>query len=298
MARQLESMHVDSWNAGTNRHCDGAPVTMLEAAPRACEPASLDAVTRRDRVVILAALVALTAISWAYVVWMAHDTVALADSGGPARRVMSCCGVDPTMTFVMWVVMMVGMMLPTAAPMILTFATVSRRRGEQGGPFVSTSLFVAGYLLVWTAFSAAATVGQWALFEARALNPHQQAIAPVAGGLLLVAAGLFQLTPVKRSCLAHCRSPHAFVESHWRGGSRGALVVGLRHGLFCAGSCWILMALLFVVGVMNLAWIAALTLFVLVEKVLPWRRAVVWTGAAACLASGVAMIGHAVGAHG
>jgi predicted metal-binding membrane protein len=257
----------------------------------------IEGVLRRDWAVVLAALVGLTALSWAYVLWMERDMVSLAGPPGPRRVVMSCCGVDPTLTFVMWVVMMVGMMLPSAAPVILTFAAVSRRRSEEGSPFGATSLFVAGYLIVWTAFSAVAAAGQWALFQAGLLNPHRQAIAPVAGGLLLVVAGLFQLTPAKSSCLAQCRSPRAFVERHWRGGRRGALVMGLRQGAFCTGSCWILMALLFVVGVMSLGWIAALTVFVLAEKVLPWKRAVVWTGAVACLVSGLVLIGHALGTH-
>ena len=267
-------------------------------APAAGEPAGLGAVLRRDRAIILAALAVLTAVSWAHVVRMERDVVAYSGPGDRARVVMSCCGVDPTLTFVMWVAMMVGMMLPSAGPMVLAFAAVDRRRGERGGPLVSTSVFVAGYLLVWTAFSAVAAFGQWALFQTGWLDPHRQAIPPVAGGLLLLGAGLYELTTVKRSCLGRCRAPRAFVEDHWRGGKRGALVMGFRHGVVCAGSCWILMTMLFAVGVMNLVWVAAITVFVLAEKVLPWKRAVVWTGAVACFVSGVVMLGQALGTHG
>lgn len=246
-------------------------------------------VIRREQTVIVAVVIALTAAAWAHIVGMTHDTVEL--TGGVVGPVMSCCGVDLTLTFIMWVVMMVGMMLPSAVPMILAFTSVHCERGHRG-VFLSSCLFVAGYLVVWTVFSAVAAGGQWALFHWGMLDPAKQTVAPLAGGILLVAAGLFQLTPLKTACLSGCRAPLSFVRRHWRDGRLGALAMGVRHGVACAGTCSLLMLVLFVVGVMNLAWVLVVTAFVIAEKALPWKRAVVWTGAGACLLSGFAMIGH------
>jgi predicted metal-binding membrane protein len=160
----------------------------------------------------------------------------------------------------MWWAMMIGMMLPSAAPMTLTFATVNRRRRELGTPYVPTAVFVAGYLLAWGAFSVAATAVQWALGHTA---------SPLAGGVLFVAAGLYQLTPLKHACLRRCRSPLAFVLEHWHEGTAGALRMGAQHGVYCLGCCALLMALLFVGGAMNLAWAAAIAAWVLAEKLLP-----------------------------
>jgi len=171
--------------------------------------------------------------------------------------------------FVMWAVMMVAMMLPSAAPMILTFAAVQRRRQAQGGAFVPTGVFIAGYLLVWAAFSLLATSAQYGLERAALVSPMMGKVAPWLGAALLIGAGLFQFAPLKDVCLDKCRSPLSFIMTDWRDGTRGALVMGLRHGAYCAGCCWALMALLFVGGVMNLLWVAALALFVLIEKVVP-----------------------------
>ena len=170
---------------------------------------------------------------------------------------------------VMWFVMMVAMMLPSAAPMILTFAAIQRRRKAQGGSMVSTGVFIAGYLLVWAAFSLLATSAQYGLERAALVSPMMGKAAPWLGAALLVGAGLFQFAPLKDVCLDKCRSPIGFIMTEWRDGARGALVMGLRHGAFCTGCCWALMALLFVGGVMNLLWVAALALFVLIEKVVP-----------------------------
>jgi predicted metal-binding membrane protein len=231
-------------------------------------------------------MVGVTALAWAYVVQMGHSTTARV--GG--HLVMSCCGVNLPLTFLMWTVMMVGMMTPSAAPMILTFATVNRRRAMHSGPFVPTSIFLSGYLASWTVFSAVAAVAQWGLFHAQILDPHRQAVTPAFGGALLIAAGIFQLTPAKNACLTRCRSPLDFLTTDWREGSLGAFVMGLRHGVFCIGCCWILMALLFVVGVMNLVWVAAISAFVLAEKVAPFRRAVVVAGAASSFVGGTGLI--------
>ncbi|MCA9691785.1 MAG: DUF2182 domain-containing protein [Myxococcales bacterium] len=238
-----------------------------------------------EHAAILAVVTALTVASWAYILWMTSDLIE--HTGGFAGPVMSCCGVDLTRTFVMWVVMMIGMMLPSAAPMILAFASIRRERAPRGAA-LACGLFLAGYLLVWTAYSAIAAGGQWALFDAGMLDPATQRIAPLAGAFVLVAAGLFQLTPAKFACLSRCREPRSNVRRSWRGGPLGPLTMGLRHGLCCAGACSLLMVVLFAVGVMNLPWVLVLTVFVFAEKVLPWRRTVVWVGACACLLFGVA----------
>jgi len=175
---------------------------------------------------------------------------------------------DGALTGVMWTVMMVAMMTPSAAPVILLFAGTQRARRAARSPIV-TAVFGAGYLLVWTAFSAAAAAGQWALHQAAMLSPSMSTSSAWLGGGILVAAGIYQLTPTKRACLMHCQSPLGFLMSHWRDGTAGALRMGISHGLYCVGCCWALMCVLFVVGVMNLAWVAALAIFVLLEKIGP-----------------------------
>jgi predicted metal-binding membrane protein len=167
----------------------------------------------------------------------------------------------------MWTEMMVAMMIPSAAPIILTFAMVQRKRREQKQPFVPVGIFLSGYLLVWTLFSAFAAIAQWVLHAKSLLSPMMVANNPMFGGALLIAAGLFQWTPLKHSCLTHCRSPLSFLMTDWREGNFGAFVMGFKHGAYCSGCCWILMLLLFVAGVMNIFWIAVIAIFVLIEKI-------------------------------
>ncbi len=190
-------------------------------------------------------------------------------AGMPMGAVHDWSAAHAAMMFAMWAVMMVGMMLPSAAPMTLVYAQVARKAEREGSVLPPTATFVAGYLLAWTAFSAAATAAQWALDEAALLSPMLVAESPRLGAALLVAAGAYQLTPWKNACLAHCRAPAHFFAEHFRPGRGGALRLGARHGLYCLGCCWALMALLFVGGVMNLIWIAAIALFVLAEKLVP-----------------------------
>jgi predicted metal-binding membrane protein len=176
---------------------------------------------------------------------------------------------DFAMTFAMWSVMMVGMMLPSATPMALLYAQVQRKAARDGSVLPPTAVFVAGYLAAWTLFSVAATAAQWGLERAALLSPMLVAKSPQLGAGLLVAAGAWQLTPWKNACLASCRNPVFFFARHFRPGVRGAIGLGFRYGLYCLGCCWLLMGLLFVGGVMNLIWIAALSLFVLAEKLFP-----------------------------
>lgn len=177
--------------------------------------------------------------------------------------------------FLMWTEMMVAMMLPSAAPMILIFSRLATQRSAQGRSFVPTGLFVLGYLAIWTCFSLIAAVAQWFLHGFALLSPEMRTTSPILGGILICAAGVFQFTPLKRCCLDFCRSPLTFLLTEWREGRGGAVRMGIKHGIFCAGCCWVLMALLFVAGVMNLVWVAVLSLLVLGEKLAPksWHLA-------------------------
>ncbi|HEY9453112.1 MAG TPA: DUF2182 domain-containing protein [Bradyrhizobium sp.] len=244
---------------------------------------ALTAVLRRDRAVVIAALAVLVFLAWAYVVWLSQNmslpmdmdrSMRMPDMNVLAPAFRPWTGAQFVITFVMWAVMMVGMMTPSAAPMILIYARVGRQAALQGKPLAATGFFAGGYLLAWIAFSLLATSGQWMLERAALLTPMLAAANDTIGGLVLIAAGLFQWTPVKDVCLKHCQSPLSFIQHHggFRGDPLGALSLGFRHGLYCVGCCWALMALLFIGGVMNIIWIVGLTIFVLLEKVVPAGR--------------------------
>jgi predicted metal-binding membrane protein len=224
----------------------------------------IERLVRRDRAAVAFGLVVMAALAWAYTV---HLAVAMGDMAMPQAHPWGA--VDFVLMFVMWAVMMVAMMLPSAAPMILVFAAVGRRRQQARNPAGPTALFTLAYVVVWAGFSLLATSANWALHQGGLMTSMMGSALPVVAGALLVTAGLFQWTPLKDVCLAHCRSPLAFLMSEWREGRGGAFVMGLRHGLYCLGCCWALMSLLFVLGVMNLAWIAVLAVIVLAEKVVP-----------------------------
>jgi predicted metal-binding membrane protein len=240
----------------------------------------LEAVLRRDRAIIVAALIVITALAWADLVWLADDMwMGGMDMTGfrmiPAGQNLMMPANSPwqpiefAYVLVMWIVMMIGMMTPSATPMILMYARVGQRAASEGKPFAATSWFVGGYLAAWSAFSLAATSAQWGLERAALLTPMMESASNIVGGIVLILAGLYQWTPIKDACLTQCQSPLTFILRYggFRGDAAGALALGLRHGLYCIGCCWALMALLFVSGVMNLLWIAALAILVLVEKV-------------------------------
>jgi predicted metal-binding membrane protein len=260
--------------------------------------ASAPKLARRDRIAIVTGLLGVSAVAWIYLVAMALQMDDM-QAGGHAMQGMGAMGAmggvsagpltagaiaetvatirpwggaDFALMFVMWAVMMVGMMVPTAAPATLIYAAVARKAERQGTPVAPTAFFVLGYVGMWTLFSLAATVLQWALDQAALLSPMLVTTSPALGGGILVAAGLYQLTPFKDACLAHCRSPAHFIAQNWSPGVGGAFRLGLRNGAYCLGCCWILMGLLFFGGVMSLAWIAGITFFVLAEKVLPHGR--------------------------
>lgn len=236
-------------------------------------PSALEQALRRDRAVVIVAILIIAAIAWAYTVYLAETGMGMSDDMGMGMAMAdmrSWSAADFGLMFVMWAVMMVAMMSPSAAPMLLMFASLNRRRRERDAPYVPTVIFLTGYVIVWTAFSAAATAGNWGLHQASLLSSMMGAsTSGFLGGALLLAAGAFQWSPLKTACLKKCRTPMGFLMTSWREGHRGALRMGLDHGAYCLGCCWALMLLLFVLGIMNLVWIAALAAFVLAEKVAP-----------------------------
>jgi len=176
--------------------------------------------------------------------------------------------IDFILLFLMWLVMMVAMMTPSVTPLVLTFATINRQRRQQHHPFVNAAYLIAGYFLVWAVFSLAATVLQWLLQQVALLNPDMKTTSKILGGVILITTGIFQFTPLKQTCLRHCRSPLDFILQHWKEGKTGALKMGVENGFYCLGCCWMIMILLFVTGIMNLLWVAIIAAFVLVEKLL------------------------------
>src|SRR5260370_18856095 len=243
---------------------------------------ALEIVLRRDRAVIGAALMVLAALAWTHVLWP-RDGIAMGgmDMTGfrmiPAGMGLMMPASAPwqpiefAFVLAMWTVMMIGMMTPSAAPMLLLYARVGRQSATQGKPLAATGWFLGGYLLAWAAFALAATLAQWALERAALLTPMMERANDIFGGAVLIAAGLYQWTPLKDVCLRQCRTPWLFIHLH--GGfslaAAGSLGLGVRHGAYCVGCCWALMALLFFAGVTNLLWISAIPLFVLLDNVIP-----------------------------
>ena len=223
-----------------------------------------------DKALVIAGLAGVVACAWAYLVPTSLDMYGRMDGAAAwmmeatwdARYLLLIC--------LMWAVMMVAMMLPSALPTILIFRRAVRTDPQVRSPALRTFAFTAGYIVAWFGFSVGATVLQWGLAEAALLSPMMMSASPWLGGAILIVAGVYQWTPLKYACLRHCRSPLAFLVEHWQPGMPGALRLGLRHGLYCVGCCWALMLLLFVGGVMSLLWIGAITAFVLVEKLAPY----------------------------
>jgi predicted metal-binding membrane protein len=238
----------------------------------------------------LGALLAVTLLAWSYLLAgagmntagmdMAGVDMAGMDMAGMVMKNMDAGGDTMTMMpphwtagytimmFLMWAIMMVAMMLPSAAPAVLLATALMRQRGGSA-PFGPTGLFVAGYLVIWFGFSLIAVLLQWGLNRAGLLSAQMTSLSVALSGGLLIATGLYQLTPWKRACLIQCRSPFDLLTRYWNRGRLGPMLAGVRHGLFCLGCCWMFMALLFVGGVMNILWIAGLAILVALEKLLP-----------------------------
>lgn len=253
----------------------------------------LEAVLARDRALISGGVLAVAALAWAYMVWGMAGQDMGAGMAMPVAQPWS--GLDFTLMFVMWAVMMVAMMVPTVTPMVLAFAMVNRKRRQQQGIFTRTGVFVLGYLLVWWSFALLATVAQWRLHQAALLPSMMGSVTPILGGAILVATGVFQWTRLKDVCLRHCRTPLSFFMTEWREGNQGALIMGFRHGAFCLGCCWFLMGLMFVGGVMNLLWMAAITVYVLLEKVAAGGHVVSRVAGALFIAWGLWLIAQPLG---
>lgn len=251
-----------------------------------------------DRIALWTAIALVVAASWGWLLYqdwaMRHmDVVVMAM---PAR---GAWGVDDlVLVFTMWTVMMIAMMLPTAVPMLVVYRRVAGTRPAGVAPAALTLVVAAGYLAAWTAYAAIATLAQWALHAFAAISPLMAITLPLAGGAVLMVAGVYQWSGAKQACLDHCRSPLVFVRDAWRPGYAGAFTTGLRHGIYCTGCCWLLMGVLFVVGVMNLVWIALITLFVLAEKALPRGELLARTSGIALIAWGGWVVLRALAAPG
>jgi predicted metal-binding membrane protein len=260
---------------------------------------ALEAILRRDRIVVAIALAIVALLAWAYVLHLSAEMggasapapvdasgemsgmdmpgmdmseMNMGDAIAPSFRAWAPA--DFAFIFTMWAVMMVGMMTPSVAPMVLLYALVGRKARTGGKPFAPTGWFFAGYVLVWLFFSIVATICQWLLASMAMLNPMMATGSSTVGGLVLIFAGLYQWTPLKEACLRQCQVPIAFLSSHggFRSDPFGALRLGIDHGIYCLGCCWALMALLFVGGVMNIAWIGGIAILILLEKTLPAGR--------------------------
>jgi predicted metal-binding membrane protein len=253
----------------------------------------LIALLRHDRTLVLAGLAGVIVLAWVWLFMGAGLHMDEMDMGGGQIMLMAppwTAGYAVTI-FIMWIVMMAAMMLPSAAPAILLVAALARQRGERHA-IASSWQFALGYLAIWAAFSLVATGLQFALDRAGLLSETMASGSVVLAALLLIAAGIYQWTPWKEACLRQCRSPIEFLTRYWRQGAFGPVRAGAWHGAFCLGCCWMLMALLFVGGLMNMFWIAGLALLVLIEKLFPFGRRVSQITGAVLIGWGVFVLVH------
>ena len=242
---------------------------------------------RRDRIVVAGLLALVAVLAWAFTV---HQSMLMDQMEADMWRDMNMSmngmeppwtPVDALMVFVLWSAMLAAMVLPGASPMVAAFAAINRRRRDRSAPYVPTSVFLLGYLIVWIGFSFLATGAQWLLQKVELLTPMMQSASYYWSSVLFLAAGLYQFSPLKERCLAYCRSPDGFILSEWRDGTLGAVVMGMRHGLFCLGCCGALMVLLFAGAVLDLRWVAALAVLVTPAQLLPgakFRRIAIGVG--------------------
>lgn len=265
----------------------------------AAAESALEKLLKHDTLLVLLALAALIALAWLAVLMGAGTGMSpFAMSGWllPAAAPPADTAWTPfywLIAFFMWAVMMAAMMLPSAAPTVLLYALVVRQAERQGRSLhaaAAIGAFTGGYLAVWSLFSALAVLLHWTLEQAGLLSVMMGSRSLLFSGVLLIAIGLYQLSPLKAACLRHCRGPARFIASHWRPGIAGAWRMGFRHGAYCVGCCAALMLLLFVGGIMNLVWIAALTLFVAIEKLAPFGQATAKLAATILIAAGVGLI--------
>jgi len=255
---------------------------------------TFEALLMRDRLVVSVCLAAVTGLAAYYIYTGAGMGMSVLQMTSSMRH-MGAATRDWSLAyalvmFTMWWVMMIAMMLPSAAPVILLSAALNRRSQGDTPPYGSVAAFTLGYLLAWGGFSLVAVLLQFWLEQSGLLSMHMESVSDPLTGILLIAAGAWQLSPVKSACLRHCRSPVAFLTRSRRPGTAGALYMGAHHGLYCLGCCWFLMALLFVGGVMNLYWIVGLAVFVFAEKVLVMGRALGYVAGICLLVAGAAVL--------
>ncbi|HEY2383967.1 MAG TPA: DUF2182 domain-containing protein [Terriglobia bacterium] len=268
--------------------------------------AAIETLLRRDRLVVVTALGAVTLLAWAYIIRLALQMdmtgmdmtgfrMAVAAAGMVMRPAFEpWSAAEFAFTFAMWAIMMIGMMTPSAAPMVLLYARVARQAAIDGKPFAPTAWFFGGYVLIWTGFSLLATVAQWLLDRAAMLTPAMSSANALLGAGVLIACGVYQWSSLKDQCLKHCQSPMHFIQQH--GGFRSApfasLQLGISHGLYCVGCCWALMALLFIGGVMNVLWVASIAVFVLAEKVVRTRHLIPRLAGLLFISGGIFLLLH------
>ena len=260
------------------------------------ELSALEHLLRRDRVIVAAGLAAVVALAWGYLVTGAGIDTSMADMPMDDMLMSSWSASYAVLLFVMWWVMMIAMMVPSAAPTVLLFAAIRRKQETAVHRALEAWVFLSGYLLIWAGFSLLAILAQWGLERAGLLSMAMMNASAVFGGAILLAAGLYQFTPFKNTCLRYCQSPVLFMSRYWQPGPWGALRMGLRHGGYCLGCCWFLMSLLFVSGVMNLVWIAAIALYVAGEKLLPLGRNLSRAGGVALVVCGAIVLARAFAA--
>jgi predicted metal-binding membrane protein len=229
------------------------------------QPSTLELLLRRDRWVLAACLLGVVILAWAYLLSGAGMDMSMPSM---VMAPMTWSPATALLMFAMWWIMMIAMMVPSAAPTVLLFSAIGRKQATSGHPSIGAGIFLAGYLVVWAGFSLIAMALQSGLQHVGLMGMDMKTSSHVLGGIILLAAGLYQLTPFKTVCLRHCQNPALFLSSHWQSGPAGAFRMGLLHGGYCLGCCWFLMALLFLGGVMNLFWIAGLAIYVALEKLL------------------------------
>lgn len=268
----------------------------MRSAEKIASRTVLERALLRDRIIVIAGLGSVVLLCWTYMFFGAGMDMA-AMSMPVADQMPMPSGWTPVyfiLMVVMWWVMMAAMMLPSAAPMLLLFAALTRTKAQPDDPALRVMLFAMGYMVIWGGFALGATMLQWRLDSTALLNPMMASVSKPLGAVLFIGAGVYQLTPLKDACLRYCQSPAQFLSQYWRRGNVGAFMIGIRHGVFCLGCCWVLMGLLFYGGVMNLYWIAGLAVYVLIEKLAPPVRWVKWLTGAALIAWGLLILTGAI----
>jgi predicted metal-binding membrane protein len=259
----------------------------------------IEAMLHRDRMIVITGLGFVTISAWAWTLIGASTMINSAGGmedmiGSVAMSVAPWSPSHAALIFLMWWIMMAAMMLPSAVPLVLLATAIHRRKDRDGSPALMASALTAGYLAVWGSFSLCATLAQWGLEVSGFISTTTMAASPILAAVILIAAGLYQISLAKQVCLTRCRSPVSFIAEHWRPGAASAFRMGLRHGGFCVGCCWFLMGLLFVGGIMNPFWIGGIALYVLLEKVAPHGTCLSRASALSLVGAGIVVLAGAI----